>query len=52
MHIHSAMKIVGDKIVQQGEFYNVTELTIDMMALSQTKEAAEENQQLTVYRQR
>lgn len=42
MPVHVAMQIVDGKVVRQAEFYDGTNLTIDMMALAQEK-AAEEN---------
>jgi len=39
--LHIVMQVVDNKIVQQIEFYNDTEITLDMMALAQEKEAGE-----------
>jgi hypothetical protein len=41
MPVHVAMQIVDGKVVQQGEFYDGTNITLDMMALAQEKEAEE-----------
>lgn len=39
--LHIVMQVVDNKIIQQIEFYNETEITVDMMALAQEKEAVE-----------
>ena len=42
--VHFSMQIVDNKIVQQGEFFNSVELTLDMMALAEQNETEEDNQ--------
>ena len=39
--VHVVMQVVDNKIVAQGDIFNDTEITLDMMALAQTQEEGE-----------
>ena len=39
--VHVVMQVVDDKIIAQGDIFNDTEITLDMMALAQSQEEGE-----------